>query len=215
MKIKRQKQARHLLSMYKNSFRIQEPFQVLIDGTFAQAAYKNKVFIEDQLSKYLSCSLRCFTTKCVLAELSLLGSEMRGAKAIIQKFQTKPCSHDDSPTSAVKCLKSLIGDKNEHGYFIATQDANLTKLARSIPGIPVLYIYQMSIILDKPSKATSNFVKDLSSDKIRMPAEQKASLLAMKKEANIIIPQKRKPVKRKGPKGPNPLSVKKKKKKGN
>lgn len=63
MKIKRQKQAKKTISFYKHCFNLREPFQVLIDGTFCQAALKNKIQIKEQLPKYLMGEVQLCTTK--------------------------------------------------------------------------------------------------------------------------------------------------------
>ncbi|MEQ2212616.1 hypothetical protein XENOCAPTIV_002440 [Xenoophorus captivus] len=58
MKIKRQKQAKKTISFYKYNFSFREPFQILIDGTFCQAALKNKIQIKEQMPKYLMGEVR-------------------------------------------------------------------------------------------------------------------------------------------------------------
>lgn len=65
MKIKRQKQAKKTLSFYKYNFNFRQPFQILIDGTFCQAALKNKIQIKEQLPKYLMGEIQLCTTKWV------------------------------------------------------------------------------------------------------------------------------------------------------
>lgn len=44
MKISRQKKVQKHLNFYKNNFKFREPFQVLIDGTFAFAALEVRNF---------------------------------------------------------------------------------------------------------------------------------------------------------------------------
>lgn len=65
MKIKRQKQAKKTISFYKYNFSFREPFQILIDGTFCQAALKNKIQIKEQMPKYLMGEVQLCTTKYV------------------------------------------------------------------------------------------------------------------------------------------------------
>ena len=57
----------------------------------------------------------------MLAELDLLGSEMYGAKIVAQRFQLRSCAHKDKPVPASQCLQSLIGEKNDGRYLMATQ----------------------------------------------------------------------------------------------
>ncbi|XP_078482001.1 rRNA-processing protein UTP23 homolog [Ciona intestinalis] len=214
MKIKRQKQARSALNIYKHIFKFHEPYLVLADGTFCQAALKAKIQIKDHISKYLNTTVKCCTTRCVLAELELLGNEMHGAKMVAQRFQLRSCPHRNSPVPAAECLKSLIKDHESGRYFIATQDMALTKIAKTIPGVPVLYVFQSHIVLDKPSRATENHIKTVSKEKLSTSEAEKKSLKLMKEDANIIHGERtvKQGRKRKRAKGPNPMSCKKKKK---
>lgn len=63
MKIKRQKHAKKSIIFYKYNFSFRQPFQVLLDGTFCQAALKNKIQIKEQLPKYLMGEVHLCTTK--------------------------------------------------------------------------------------------------------------------------------------------------------
>uniref|UniRef100_A0A671KVT1 UTP23 small subunit processome component n=1 Tax=Sinocyclocheilus anshuiensis TaxID=1608454 RepID=A0A671KVT1_9TELE len=99
MKIKRQKHAKKTISFYKYNFCFREPFQILIDGTFCQAALKNKIQIKEQLPKYLMGEVQLCTTK----------------------FQIRKCKHMKDPLPALECLLSMLGETNPHHYFIATQ----------------------------------------------------------------------------------------------
>lgn len=148
MKIKRQKQAKKTLSFYKYNFNFREPFQILIDGTFCQAALKNKIQIKEQLPKYLMGEIQLCTTKwvtptfastqsqtcklsitssmlffrsCALKELETLGKDLYGAKLILQRFQVRKCAHFKSPVPASECLLSMLEKTNPHHFFVATQ----------------------------------------------------------------------------------------------
>ncbi|XP_073229741.1 rRNA-processing protein UTP23 homolog [Porites lutea] len=61
MKVKRVKHARKYLTLFKNSFGIFEPYQILVDGTFCQAALQTKINIKEQLPKYLDGIIQLFT----------------------------------------------------------------------------------------------------------------------------------------------------------
>lgn len=67
MKITRQKHAKKYMSFYKYNFGFREPFQVLLDGTFCQAALRNKIQIRDQLPGYLAGATQLCTTRSVAA----------------------------------------------------------------------------------------------------------------------------------------------------
>ena len=73
MKITRYKRVQRYLNFYKNNFSFRSPYQVLIDGTFCQAALKNKVNIKEQMPKYLNDQVKLMTTVCVVNETELIG----------------------------------------------------------------------------------------------------------------------------------------------
>ena len=83
---------------------------------------------------------------------------------------------------------------------------------RALPGTPLLYLHGNSPTLEKPSELTKDKVEE-EGDTRGLTPQQAKSIKAMKKqvfgEPEPVKPKK----KRKGPKGPNPLSCKKKKKK--
>ena len=83
---------------------------------------------------------------------------------------------------------------------------------RAVPGTPLLYLHGNSPTLEKPSELTKDKVEE-EGDTRGLTPQQAKSIKAMKKqvfgEPESVKPKK----KRKGPKGPNPLSCKKKKKK--
>lgn len=215
MKIKRQKQAKKTISFYKFNFSFREPFQILIDGTFCQAALKNKIQIKEQMPKYLMGEVQLCTTNCALKELETLGKELYGARIILQRFQVRRCAHFKSPVSASECLLSMLEETNPHHYFVATQDHTVTSGLKKIPGVPLLYIILNTIVLDKPSQTSLDHVQAVQLGELVSPAQQQ-SIRSLKEEQGIGA---RKDGERRGKKrkrkqsNPNPLSCLKKKKK--
>ncbi|KAJ0003712.1 hypothetical protein NQD34_008810 [Periophthalmus magnuspinnatus] len=212
MKIKRQKQAKKNISFYKYNFSFREPFQILVDGTFCQAALKNKIQIKEQMPKYLMGEVQLCTTNCALKELESLGKELYGAKLILQRYQVRKCAHFKDPIPASECLLSMLGKTNPHHYFIATQDHTLTTSLKEIPGVPLFYIILNTIVLDKPSEASLDYVQKVQLGELVSPTQQE-SIRSLKEEQGLgPRDTERRPRKRKR-KGPNPLSCLKKKKK--
>ncbi|XP_069548323.1 rRNA-processing protein UTP23 homolog [Brachyistius frenatus] len=215
MKIKRQKQAKKTISFYKYNFNFRQPFQILFDGTFCQAALKNKIQIKEQMPKYLMGEVQLCTTHCALKELETLGNQLYGAKIILQKFQVRNCPHFKSPVPASECLLSMLGDTNPHHYFVATQDRTLTAGLKKIPGVPLLYIVLNTMVLDKPSPESLQHVQAVQLGELVSPAQQQ-SIRSLKDEQGIGQKDgERRGKKRKRKRSnPNPLSCLKKKKKG-
>uniref|UniRef100_A0A8C4THB0 rRNA-processing protein UTP23 homolog n=1 Tax=Erpetoichthys calabaricus TaxID=27687 RepID=A0A8C4THB0_ERPCA len=211
MKITRQKHAKRNISFYKYNFNFREPYQILVDGTFCQAALKNKIQIKEQMPKYFMGEVQLCTTNCVLKELEALGKELYGAKIILQRFKVRNCPHYKSPVSASQCLQSMIDGHNPHHYFVATQDQELTAFIKRTPGVPLIFIIQNTIVLDKPSSASVAHIQALQAGQL-VTTQQQQSIDTLKQEQGLVKPVSRgKKRKRKG--GPNPLSCLKKKKK--
>ncbi|VDK74961.1 unnamed protein product [Litomosoides sigmodontis] len=167
------------------------------------AALQNKINLREQMPKYLNAEVHIRVTACVLKELEKLGSALYGALHICKQFDVESCPHKPVRT-AVECIKHMARRiKRKMTYFFATQDNELTEALKQIPGIPILFIKYNAILIDRPSEATIQEVE-----------KPKNQLLEVNKLKRAVFGEAEKPKrKRKGPKGPNPLSVKKKKKK--
>ena len=63
MKIRRRKNAKRILKVYRSSFGFAEPFSILIDGTFAKAALDYKVKIDEQIANYFAAPVTLYTTE--------------------------------------------------------------------------------------------------------------------------------------------------------
>ncbi|NXU82152.1 UTP23 protein, partial [Xiphorhynchus elegans] len=212
MGVRRQKHAKKIMGFYRHSFQFREPFQVLLDGTFCQAALRNKIQIREQLPGYLGGAAQLCTTRCVIKELESLGKALYGAKLIAQRFQVRNCSHHKDPVSGSTCLLSMIEDGNPHHYFIATQDQDLSSKVKKKPGVPLLFIIQNTMVLDKPSPKSLAFVQKLQTDQL-VSEYQKQSIVDLKEKEGLAKQEGEKRRKRKRAGGPNPLSCLKKKKK--
>ncbi|XP_050161845.1 rRNA-processing protein UTP23 homolog [Myiozetetes cayanensis] len=212
MGVTRQKHAKKIMGFYKHSFQFREPFQVLLDGTFCQAALRNKIQIREQLPGYLGGAAQLCTTRCVIKELESLGKALYGAKLIAQRFEVRKCSHHKDPVSGSTCLLSMIEDGNPHHFFIATQDQDLSNKVKKKPGVPLLFIIQNTMVLDKPSPKSLAFVQKLQTNQL-VPEYQKQSIVELKEKEGLAKQEGEKRRKRKRAGGPNPLSCLKKKKK--
>ncbi|XP_077207736.1 rRNA-processing protein UTP23 homolog [Paroedura picta] len=212
MKITRQKHAKKHMGFYRFSFGFREPFQVLLDGTFCHAALRNKIQIREQLPGYLAGPTQLCTTRCVLKELESLGKELYGAKLIAQRCQVRHCSHFKEPVSGSACLLSMVEGGNPHHYFIATQDQVLGSKVKKRAGIPLLFIIQNTMVLDKPSAKSLAAAQTMQTNRL-IPEHQKLSITQLKEQQGLGKASESRKRKRKRVSGPNPLSCLKKKKK--
>ncbi|XP_032678148.1 rRNA-processing protein UTP23 homolog [Odontomachus brunneus] len=214
MKTSRYKKARKNLGFYVNNYKFYQPFQVLIDGTFAFAALENKFNIQDQLAKYFQSEVKLLTTLCIITEtekLGLFSSVVNGAMQIVKQYAVHKCGHEKKPTSGLKCLQSMIGKDNSSRYIVATQDRELQDKLRKIPGVPIIYLHGRAPTLESPSEASHKHAEVVQKS-LSMSIWQKENIKALKKHAGIVE-DANKPRKKKKKGGPNPLSCLKKKKK--
>ncbi|KAJ3045520.1 hypothetical protein HDV00_009175 [Rhizophlyctis rosea] len=143
------------------------------------------------------------TTQCVYAELRKLGSDYTGAALNAKRFEKRRCTHQPA-IAAADCLREIIGETNKFNYCVATQDTGLRAQLRNIPGTPLIYINKGVTILEPPSHATLDAIKQMEVAKTK---PQSFEVSVLKKPE----PQEEPVRKKKKVKGPNPLSVKKKK----
>ena len=153
-----------------------------------------------------------------------------GVSYLIDKAKTyerRRCGHhpDDHPTplSAKECLASVVDPKdsktNKHRYVVASQEQEVRKHMRGVLGVPLIYINRSVMIMEPMAGATSENRDREERGKFRAGLKRGSGSLKRKREDNDNgevegHDEGGKPRKKtvKGPKGPNPLSVKKAKK---
>lgn len=161
------------------------------------------------MPKYLGGEVQLLTTKCAIAETEALGTELYGASLILKSFVVRKCGHRPNPVTASKCFMSLVGERNENRYFVATQDPDLSREVHRIPGTPLLYLNFNAIVLEKPSSWSQKEGDAVAQSLITTYEEE-----TLKKMKRAEFGEEEKKIRRKRKqKGPNPMSVKKKKKK--
>lgn len=153
-------------------------------------------------------------TQCCISHL--YNAKDDAAIALAKTFERRKCNHRIL-IEASECIKSVIGPENKHRYVVATQTAETREYLRAIPAVPLIYINRSVMILEPPSGATLIKQKQMERAKIA-PSKSEMSFLASKnsdimakKKAKEALKNGETPIKkkRKGPKGPNSLSVKK------
>ena len=116
------------------------------------------------------------------------------------------------------------GESNKHRYVIATQSHPLRVSLRTVPGVPIVHLNRAVMILEPASDATlqaKHRVRHVNHSaqnpsfayRYDIQTEQDALAPSTSEIAilNAATPQvEHVPKKKRGPKGPNPLSVKKK-----
>ncbi|XP_020286624.1 rRNA-processing protein UTP23 homolog [Pseudomyrmex gracilis] len=211
----RYKKARKNLAFYTHNYKFHQPFQVLIDGTFASASLQNKFNIQEQIKKYFQSEVKLLTTPCIISETEKLGafsSLVSGAIQIVKQYAIHRCGHEKNPINGSRCLLSMIGRENSSRYIVATQDRELQKKLRTIPGVPLMYLHGKTPTLESASKASREYAEAVQKG-LGMTVWEKENVELLRKKAGIINENNSKLKKKKKKGGPNPLSCLKKKKK--
>ncbi|KAI1819861.1 Fcf1-domain-containing protein, partial [Xylaria intraflava] len=235
---KRSKQYKRLMSQYEMNFGFREPYQVLGDSHFLEAAIRSKMDIDHILKATLHGTTKLLITQCSMRWLYARKNEP-GIGAVIdyakEKVERRRCGHHPSdypePLKELDCLHSVVdpgtNGVNKHRYVCAINDDEVrSSLRNGIQVVPLLYI-RRSVLIMEPASSTT--VKARSRDeKAKFTAELKSSAAKRKRQhedtdddnannnggtsgAKSDKPEKKKK-KTYGHKEPNPLSVKKKKK---
>ncbi|KZT30343.1 PIN domain-like protein [Neolentinus lepideus HHB14362 ss-1] len=204
MRQKRAKTYRKLMSLYCLHFGFRQPYQVLVDSEMCKEATSSHLELAKQLGVVLQGNVKPMITQCCIHELYLQGRSQQPAVDLAKTFERRKCNHREA-ISGDECLASVVGDTNKHRYVIATQSQPLRSKLRKIPGVPLIHINRSVVVLEPPSDATLEKKETEEEQALLVPDAEKAHLPPI---ASTIEPPKKKC---KGPKGPNPLSVKKKK----
>ncbi|KAL6712108.1 hypothetical protein ACN47E_003151 [Coniothyrium glycines] len=231
MKLKRAKAYKKLLHQYELNFGFREPYQVLLDSQILEDAYKFKIDLVARLQKVLGGQVKPMITTCDMRHLYTAKPKNETLILQAKEYERRRCNHQDldEPLSSLECLTSVVDPKdsstNKHRYVVASNDPNVRKQMRSIAGVPLIYISKSVVLMEPMADATeklrereekSKFKQGLKGQ--RNPEAQKRKRDDEEEEAeegraiadqgtNDSNPSKKR--RQKGPKGPNPLSVKK------
>lgn len=218
MRLKRYKSFRKTLRFYRVNFNLQEPFHVLIDGTFILQALRGKVHIKEQLPKILGGKMTPMVTPCTLNELRNIGDKASGASIIAKGYYRLKCHHKD-PIGARECIESVIGEDNDRRFLVATNDDSLRSNLRKLPCCPLLFLRGEGVpVLEEPNQASRWEVQNQTAKKQSVGTWERPKLKELQRSEDTRKAAKearesKKKKKKRSTKGVNPLSCKKKKKK--
>lgn len=134
-------------------------------------------------SVFLQRDVQLFTTRCCINQLQQLVHKkqtkfIRGCH-ILRTLKLLPCKHGGGNNNkndksiknqkqrwkcidAIKCLQSYINndETNKKTYCFALQPRAYLGRVRNKPGIPSIWMYESTMILDKLSKASQTFMQN-------------------------------------------------------
>ncbi|KAK5628264.1 hypothetical protein RRF57_003979 [Xylaria bambusicola] len=233
---KRSKQYKRLMNQYEINFGFREPYQVLCDSQFLDAAIRSKMDIDHILKSTLHGNTKLLITQCSMRWLYARKNEP-GIGAVIdfakERVERRRCGHHPSdypkPLEERECLHSVVDPSkngvNKHRYVCAINDEEVrSSLRNGIQVVPLLYIRRSVLIMEPASSTTvkarsrdekAKFIAELKSPGGKRKRQQEDTDNDAdddtKEGADQSKPEKKKTKKIYGRKEPNPLSVKKKK----
>ena len=157
--------------------------------------------------------MRVFVSKCIRAEVQGLGREYAGTLRASRSFPCHQCGHDAAETSAAQCIADVVGEANAQHFFVATNDRALRAKLDRVPEAPLIFRTVNGLQLQAPTGAQAA-AAGREQRAVEMVELRRAA--ALQGEGGERGGGPRGDPTRRGPrkaKGPNPLSVKKKKKK--
>lgn len=126
---------------------IKPPYQIIIDTNFFNFSIQKKIDIVRGMMDCLLAKCLPMVTDCVLAELEKLGHKYRIALTLAKdpRIQRLKCSHKG--TYADDCLVSRVIQNK--CYIVATNDADLKRRIRKVPGIPIMSVGSHSYVIER------------------------------------------------------------------
>ncbi|KAJ8468652.1 hypothetical protein ONZ45_g17168 [Pleurotus djamor] len=203
MRQKRAKTYKKLMALYALSFGFRQPYQVLVDSLICKDVVDHKIDLVKQLGLVLQGTVKPMITQCCIHELYLQGKQLQPVVDLAKTFERRKCNHREA-IPGDECLASVVGESNKHRYVVASQSQPLRAKLRQVPGVPLVHINRIVVVLEPPSDATIAAKKSTEEQSLR---PKSADLAHLEKQAEPEPTAHRK----KRPKAPNPLSVKKKK----
>jgi len=224
MKLKRAKAYRKLMHQYEIQFGFREAYQVLLDAEILQDAWKFKIDLVPRLEGVLAGKIKPMITQCSIRHLYNAKPKNEALIEQAKTYERRRCNHHEleDPLSSLACLSEVVGPTNKHRYIVASQDQEVRGHMRTIAGLPLVYISKSVMLLEPMNTQTAEQRSALERTKFR---------LGLKGQRNPEVGQKRKregdaegadasienatgdraqkKKRQKGPKQPNPLSIKK------
>ena len=139
---------------FASNTNIRPPYQVIIDTNFINFSIQNKLDIFKSMMDCLLAKCNPCITDCVIAELEKLGHKYRLALRLAKdpRMRRLTCCHRG--TYADDCIVDRISQ--HRCYIVGTNDKDLKKRIRKIPGVPVLYVQRGKYGVEKmPESITS------------------------------------------------------------
>lgn len=174
-----------------------------------------KVQIHERMPGFLqvkSHEIEYYIPRAVVMELELLGRDMQPAIDLAKSFRIiEPHEYksvDGTSVDVTSVIESIIGERNERKFLVATQEVELRKALRMIPGVPLMYLNRSVLVFEDISRATLAIVRQEEKSKMmQLDVTEKRKLATLEEKDEELTADRLR--KKPRAKAPNPLSCKK------
>lgn len=204
---------------------------MLLDSLILEDAHRFKIDLVPRLEGVLQGKVKPMITQCCMRHLYNAKPKNEALITEAKGYERRRCNHHEleNPLSSLECLSEVVDLKgsltNKHRYVVASQDTEVRAHMRRIAGVPLVYISKSVMIMEPMNEVTEEQREREERSKFRagLKGQRNPGTGEKRKRENDegrqdggsidahatgdARPQKNK--KRKGPKEPNPLSVKK------
>ncbi|GMF29648.1 unnamed protein product [Phytophthora lilii] len=218
MRYLRAKGIRKALRQFHFLCGIKAPYKVLLDGNFVAMCVQMKVDVRERVPKYLQVKpheCEFFVPRAALDELRVLGEATKEAYELAKSFKVAEAydqeqTQQDAPVDVSKVIQSIIGEKNDGKFVVCTQEVELRKALRLVPGVPLIYLNRSVLVFEEISRATLAIVRQEEKRNLaKLDVNEKRKLEQMQEGEQGEDHAEQQRLTKKRAKGPNPLSVKK------
>ncbi|KAJ2481636.1 rRNA-processing protein fcf1 [Coemansia sp. RSA 2131] len=138
---------------FKYNTALGPPYHIIIDTNFINFALQNRLELVQAMMDCLYAKCVPCVTDCVMAELEKMGPKYRMALKVARdpRFERLPCSHKG--TYADDCIVQRI--MQHRCYIVATCDRDLKRRIRKVPGVPIMFIVNHKLSIERLPDALS------------------------------------------------------------
>lgn len=214
MRQKRAKSYRKQLLVYSHAFKFRQPYQVLLDDQIVLNANASRFNLVKSLGQTLQAEVKPMITQCCMQ--ALYATDNQDAINMAKQYERRRCNHPPKdPKSPLECIESVVNvdGANKHRYVVASQDIELRRKLRRVPGVPILHINRAVMVMEPLSDASARVSRRMEQEKLYkgLNDPKYAGLKNNDEDKNGDSSKPESKKRKNGPKQPNPLSMKKKK----
>ncbi|KAK3076566.1 hypothetical protein LTS18_012669 [Coniosporium uncinatum] len=167
----RSKKYRKLMQQYALHFHFREPYQVLLDADIIQDSARFAIDLVAQLERNLHGKIKPMITQCSMRHLYTTNNQDLIMRAKDYERRRCGHHELEEPLTTLECLTSVVDAKgsktNKNRYVVASQDPMVRATMRRIPGVPLIYINRSVVIMEPMGAATEDVREQEEKGKFR------------------------------------------------